>query len=168
MAAGYKKSLPMEGSGAAGAGAGTGAAGSVVRQGATAHQGGRTGSDSDPGRGHPGDRLRTRKLRVRGRRGKAPGPSSQHARPGAPKRPVARPIRRVILPYANGNDPPVHPLMPRRPPTDPAARERLYQTRALGGLAASVLVVLAAFRLWPAAPGPTLADFERVERPREQ
>ncbi|HLT47053.1 MAG TPA: TonB family protein [Rubricoccaceae bacterium] len=58
--------------------------------------------------------------------------------------------------------------MPRRPPTDPAARERLYQTRALGGLAASVLVVLAAFRLWPAAPGPTLADFERVERPREQ
>src|SRR5690606_39035705 len=86
MADGYKKSLPMEGSGAAGAGAGTGAAGSVVRQGATAHQGGRTGSDSDPGRGHPGDRLRTRKLRVRGRRGKAPGPSSQHARPGAPKR----------------------------------------------------------------------------------
>src|SRR5690606_33060481 len=88
--------------------------------------------------------------------------------PGRPEAPVARPIRRVILPYANGNDPPVHPLMPRRPPTDPAARERLYQTRALGGLAASVLVVLAAFRLWPAAPGPTLADFERVERPREQ
>src|SRR5690606_31118424 len=86
---------------------------------------------------------------------------------GRPERPVRRPRRGVILPNANGYGLPVPSPMPSRAPTAPD-RERAYQTRALGSLAASLLVVLAAFRLWPLPDGPAAADFERVERPHEQ
>ncbi|MDX1419328.1 MAG: TonB family protein [Rubricoccaceae bacterium] len=57
--------------------------------------------------------------------------------------------------------------MPSRSPTDSAARERAYRLRALGSLAASVLVVLAAFRLWPPPDGPAYDNVLRVERPQE-
>jgi TonB family protein len=58
--------------------------------------------------------------------------------------------------------------MPARFPIDFPSREGTYRLRALGSLAGSVLVVLAAFQLWPYTRPAALDDRPRVERPREQ